>query len=114
MITRITFDEKLAHAIRVRGITLTEVAHRANLALATVSAALSGRPVNVTTALRLTRVVSACPIVPELEAWARDPGKSQPVESSAPLPARARADGQTHTVNQGRRKVGRSRQLRLV
>jgi predicted transcriptional regulator len=73
MINRLAFDAELSHALRIRGLTLTEVAHRANLSPATVSSAISGRPVNLTTALRLTRVVSACPVVPELERWGRDP-----------------------------------------
>ena len=76
MISRIRFDRELAQAIRVRGLTVTEVARRANLSMATVSAALKGRPVNMTTALRLTRTVTAAPVVPELERWARDPASS--------------------------------------
>lgn len=76
MISRIRFDRELAQAIRVRGLTMTEVARRANLSMATVSAALKGRPVNMTTALRLTRTVTAAPVVPELERWARDPASS--------------------------------------
>jgi hypothetical protein len=79
LISRLAFDDELAHAIRIRGLTATEVARRANLTLATVSSALAGRPVNLTTALRLTRVVSACPVIPELELWGRDPGVQRPI-----------------------------------
>lgn len=78
MISRLAFDAEIAHAIRVRRLTLTEVARRANLSPATVSSAISGRPVNLTTALRLTRMVSACPVVPELERWGRDPARVSP------------------------------------
>jgi hypothetical protein len=73
MISRIVFDAEFAHAVRIRGLTCTELARRSRLALATVSAALDGRPVNVGTALRLSRAVSGCPVVPELETWARSP-----------------------------------------
>jgi hypothetical protein len=87
MISRLAFDAELAHAIRVRGLTLTEVARRANLSPATVSSALSGHPVNLTTALRLTRVVSACPVVPELERWGRDPYRRPSAVDSPADPA---------------------------
>jgi predicted transcriptional regulator len=76
--SRLAFDAELAHAIRIRGLTVTEVARRADLSLATVSSVLAGRSVNLTTALRLTRVVSASPVVPELERWGRDPRPAAP------------------------------------
>jgi len=57
----------------VRGLSLTEVAQRAHVSVATLSSAVHGHQVNVTTALRLARVASSAPIVPELEAWARSP-----------------------------------------
>jgi hypothetical protein len=71
MTSRIVFDASFGPAIRVRGLTLTVLARRADVAVATASSAVRGHPVNVATALRLARVVSATPIVPELEAWAR-------------------------------------------
>ena len=86
MTSRIVFGPAFLEAIRVRGLTLTEVARRAPAAVATVSSAVRGHPVNITTALRLARVVNAAPIVPELEAWARVPG-SRPgggVDSGVP------------------------------
>ena len=88
MSSRIRFDSELAQAIRVRGLTFTEVARRANLTPSTVSAALKGRPVNMTTALRLTRAVGAAPVVPELEQWARAPGspKVEDIESQSSPP----------------------------
>ncbi len=91
VISRLAFDAELVHAIRIRGLTLTELARRANLSAATVSSALSGRPVNLTTALRLTRVVSAAPVVPELERWGRAPHlRPTPVEfPSAAVDARS-------------------------
>lgn len=65
MTSRIVFGPAFLEAIRVRGLTLTEVARRAP--------AVRGHAVNITTALRLARVVSAAPTVPELEAWTRGP-----------------------------------------
>ena len=73
MTSRIVFDDEFPQAIRVRGLTLSEVAQRARLSLATVSSAVRGRPVNITTAVRLAKVVSASPIIPELDEWARAP-----------------------------------------
>ncbi|MFZ0130634.1 MAG: helix-turn-helix transcriptional regulator [Candidatus Dormiibacterota bacterium] len=73
MTSRIVFDNEFPQAIRVRGLTLSEVAQRARLSVATVSSAVRGRPVNMTTAVRLAKVVSASPIIPELDEWARAP-----------------------------------------
>jgi len=47
MITRIAFDQDFGQAIRVRGLTLTELAKRARVTIATASAAAHGRPLNV-------------------------------------------------------------------
>jgi hypothetical protein len=71
--SRIVFDDEFPQAIRVRGLTMSEVAQRARLSVATVSSAVRGRPVNMTTAVRLAKVVSASPIIPELDEWARAP-----------------------------------------
>lgn len=73
MITRIAFDAEFVQAIRVRGLTLTEVARRAEVNIATASEAVHGRPVNIRTALQLSRAVASAPVVPELETWAREP-----------------------------------------
>jgi transcriptional regulator with XRE-family HTH domain len=77
MISRIVFDDDFRHAMRIRGLTLSDVARLTGFALATVSRAASGRPINMSTALRLARAVMARPVVPELEAWARDPASSR-------------------------------------
>jgi plasmid maintenance system antidote protein VapI len=75
MVTRIAFDDEFAHALRVRGLTLTELAGRAHVTVATASAAVRGRPLNVSTATRLARAVSSAPVVSELERWARAPAR---------------------------------------
>ena len=72
MITRIAFDSEFVHAMRLRGLTLTVLAQRAGVNIATASAAVHGRPVNVRTALQLSRAVVSAPVIPELEAWARE------------------------------------------
>ena len=69
MTSRVVFSHEFLIAIQIRGLTLTELAQRANVAPATVSAAVRGRQVNVSTALRLSRTVSACKVVPELVTW---------------------------------------------
>ena len=73
MVTRIAFDDEFAHALRVRGLTLTELASRARVTVATASSAVHGRPLNVSTATRLARALASVPVVSELEAWARAP-----------------------------------------
>lgn len=83
MITRIAFDQDFGHAIRVRGLTLTELAKRAGVTIATASAAVRGRPLNVTTATRLARALAGAPVIPELEAWAHAPGKPMTAEATA-------------------------------
>jgi plasmid maintenance system antidote protein VapI len=72
MISRIAFDDQFRHAVLVRGLTLTDLAQLTGLSLATVSRAVAGRPVNMSTALRLARSVTARPVVPELESWLRN------------------------------------------
>jgi hypothetical protein len=64
--SRITFGAELRYAMHVRGLSLTDVARLSGVAVATASSAAMGRPVNVTTALRVARAVAAHPIVPEL------------------------------------------------
>ena len=74
---RITFGAELRYAMQVRGLSLSDVAAIAGVATATASSAAQGRPVNVTTALRVARAVAARPIVPELLEWVERP---QPFE----------------------------------
>jgi transcriptional regulator with XRE-family HTH domain len=83
MSTRIAFDDEFSQALRVRGLTLSELARRAAVTVATASAAVRGRPLNVTTATRLARALAAAPVIPELEAWARPPGDRGEVPSVA-------------------------------
>ncbi|MHB8719289.1 MAG: helix-turn-helix domain-containing protein [Candidatus Dormibacteria bacterium] len=73
MTSRITFGPELGYGLHIRGLSLTDVARLAGVALATASAAVSGRPVNVTTALRVARAISAQPIIPELVEWVERP-----------------------------------------
>jgi hypothetical protein len=93
MVTRIAFDDEFANALRVRGLTLTELASHARVTVATASAAVHGRPLNVATATRLARALAAVPVVSELEAWARAPAarltqveRPGPVTLAAPAP----------------------------
>jgi hypothetical protein len=68
--TRVVFDPKVLHAIRVRGLTIGELARHSRLSQATVSAAIHGRPLNVRSAVLLARTLAACPVIGELEEWA--------------------------------------------
>ena len=77
MVTRVTFDAEFAHAIRVRGLTLADVARQAQVTVATVSAAVNGRSVNMRSAVLLSRAVASCPVIGELEAWLAAPGAAQ-------------------------------------
>ncbi len=76
MNSRITFGAELRYAMHVRGLSLTEVARRSGVAVATASSAALGRPVNVTTALRVARAVAAQPVIPELLHWVERPPSS--------------------------------------
>jgi transcriptional regulator with XRE-family HTH domain len=71
--SRITFGAELRYAMHVRGMSLTDVARRSGVAVATASSAALGRPVNVTTALRVARAVAAQPVIPELLDWVERP-----------------------------------------
>jgi hypothetical protein len=73
MSSRITFGTELRYAMHVRGLSLTEVARLSGVTVATASSAAMGRPVNVTTALRVARAVAARPVVPELLEWVQRP-----------------------------------------
>lgn len=80
MTTRITFDRELLHAIHLRGLTLGAVAKLAGISPGTVTAAIHGHAVNMSTATRLARAVSSCPVIPELEAWLVGPNAAPPTE----------------------------------
>ena len=75
--SRITFGAELRYAMHVRGLSLTDVARRSGVAVATASSAALGRPVNVTTALRVARAVAAQPVIPELLDWGERPPSSE-------------------------------------
>jgi transcriptional regulator with XRE-family HTH domain len=77
MNSRITFGAELRYAMHVRGMSLTDVARRSGVAIATASSAALGRPVNVTTALRVARAVAAQPVIPELLDWVERPPSSE-------------------------------------
>ncbi|MEO8899259.1 MAG: hypothetical protein ABI352_11090 [Candidatus Dormibacter sp.] len=121
---RITFGAELRHAMQVRGLSLSDVAAIAGVATATASSAAKGRPVNVTTALRVARAVAARPIVPELLEWVERP---QPFEvglnrsNPAPVPS-SPSSGHPPTVAKKpanrfpgqRRATGAAGQLRIA
>ncbi|HYA44573.1 MAG TPA: helix-turn-helix transcriptional regulator [Acidimicrobiales bacterium] len=69
MNTRVVFDPAVLHAIRVRGLTVGELARHARLSPATVSAAIHGKPLNVRSAVLLARALAGHPVIPELEEW---------------------------------------------
>ena len=102
MVTRIAFDDEFAHALRVRGLTLTELASRARVTVATASSAVHGRPLNVSTATRLARALAAVPVVAELETWARAPAtRLREIERTGPVALTAPAS--THRRRSSRR-----------
>ncbi len=76
MNSRITFGAELRYAMRVRGLSLAEVARRSGVAVATASSAALGRPAIVTTSLRVARAVAAPPVIPELLDWVERPPSS--------------------------------------
>lgn len=67
--TRIVFGADFLRGMRVRGLTLADVAKKAHVSPATVSSAARGRPVNMRTAIVISRVMASIPVVPELEEW---------------------------------------------
>ncbi len=82
MNTRIVFDPEFLHAIHLRGLTIGELAQRARLSPATVSAAIHGRPLNVRSAIRLARTLAGCPVITELEAWITGGRVTEPPSTS--------------------------------
>jgi len=111
VITRIVFDQEFGQAIRVRGLTLTELAKRAAVTIATASAAARGRPLNVTTATRLARALTAAPVIPELEAWAHAPVGRVPALTASDDAARP---GRVALVGASRRRLTTGAAVRNV
>jgi hypothetical protein len=66
---RFRFGPALERALRVRGLDASSVAALADVAPATVSAAVRGRCLNVRTATRIAKVVAAHEVIPELQEW---------------------------------------------
>jgi transcriptional regulator with XRE-family HTH domain len=102
MVTRIAFDDEFAQALRVRGLTLTELTSRAGVTVATASSAVHGRPLNVSTATRLARALAAVAVVSELETWARAP-TTRLREIERPGPVALTAPAPTHRRRSSRR-----------
>jgi plasmid maintenance system antidote protein VapI len=69
------FGEGFSEAVRVRGLSAQRLAQLAHVSPATVSAALHGRDVQVTTALRIARAVTDAPVIPLLEQWSDGSGR---------------------------------------
>jgi hypothetical protein len=74
---RYRFGPTLLHALQVRGLEMRRVAELARVSPTTVSAAVRGRSVNMTTATRIARVVAACPVIDELVEWSEHSGHLQ-------------------------------------
>ncbi len=110
MNSRITFGAELRYAMQVRALSLTDVARQSGVAVATASSAAMGRPVNVTTALRIARDVAGRPIVPELLEWVERPRPSEvgPLERGRvlppPMPAPSRTLQLSTSVRGNRRR----------
>jgi len=49
-----------------------QLAERAGLSSATVSAAVHGKPLNIRSAVQLARTLAACPVIEELAQWAAE------------------------------------------
>ena len=106
MSTRFRFSPEFARAVQIRGLTLTDVARRAGVAVATASAAARGNAINVSTAIRLSKAVAAAPILPELEAWAGSPeGTSRGTRDHATSPSSHLALEGSFSQEQSRRLI---------
>ncbi len=67
------FDrEKLRRGLMARGLTLSELSRLARVSPPSVTSALAGRPVNMTTAVRIANALKAHPTRPELEDFLPD------------------------------------------
>jgi hypothetical protein len=69
---RYRFGPVFAHALRIRGLDVGTVAVLAGVSPATVSSAVRGGSVNLSTATRIAKVVSHSPVIRELEEWSAD------------------------------------------
>jgi transcriptional regulator with XRE-family HTH domain len=106
--SRITFGAELRYAMHVRGLSLTEVARRSGVAIATASSAALGRPVNVNTALRVARAVAAQPVIPELLDWvARPPSSEVGLRRGDSTPQPSTSD--SHPASAPDRRIARGR-----
>jgi hypothetical protein len=93
---RVSLDSsKLTHAIQVRGLHLSDVARISGLTLPTISAAVSGRQVNVATALAVTRAVISRPVITELEALIQCPDVASLGETARPPAGRPSGSGRS-------------------
>jgi transcriptional regulator with XRE-family HTH domain len=88
VISRFVFSPEFAHGLKVRGLTLTALASRAGVCVATASSAVRGRPVNMETAIKLARVVNGSAVIPELERWIQE-DEMRHGSGRAPEPAEA-------------------------
>jgi transcriptional regulator with XRE-family HTH domain len=66
------FGPALSRALQIRGLDMQRVAELANVSPATVSSAVRGRSLNLTTATRIAKVVARSPVLRELEEWSVD------------------------------------------
>jgi hypothetical protein len=102
---RFRFGPGLENALRVRGLDASRVAALADVAPATVSAAVRGRCLNVQTATRIAKAVAACEVSPNsnngrlarLSASESRPVAAQPRYSPiTPVPRTTAAAAQGH------------------
>jgi transcriptional regulator with XRE-family HTH domain len=123
MNSRITFGGELRYAMHVRGLSLTDVARHSGVAVATASSAAKGRPVNVTTALRVARAVAARPIIPELLQWVERPPTSEiglrrrepgPLTSNPAAQPASTANARTGNTRRRERDTVSAGQLRIA
>jgi len=63
------FGPDFLRAVRARGLTAQELASLAMVSPATAAAALRGHDVQIATAVRLARAVTAMPVVAALDEW---------------------------------------------
>lgn len=93
---RVSLDSyKLRHAIQVRGLHLSDLARITGLTLPTISAAVSGRRINVATALAVARAVISRPVVTELEALIDSPGVPSLGGNATPPAGRPSGNGRS-------------------
>ena len=81
---RITFRADLVYELAARGLDYRRAAELAGLSEITVSAAAHGRQINLTTAIRLAKLLEARAVIPELERClgGHDPEATHDLEGS--------------------------------